>query len=90
MSSPNSFRDLPGSSPTWEKLPGAAEPPGHLVQFYEQDERFLTRNVSRYLWQGLQQGDHRSNDYVEQEIHCAGPFNGSKCGARNPGNLWRR
>jgi hypothetical protein len=57
MSSPNSFRDLPGSSPTWEKLPGAAEPPGHLVQFYETDERFLTRNVSRYLWQGLQQGD---------------------------------
>jgi hypothetical protein len=57
MSSSNSFRDLQGSSPTWEKLPGAAEPPGHLVQFYETDERFLTRNVSRYLWQGLQQGD---------------------------------
>ena len=33
------------------------EPRGHVVQFYEADERLLVANVSRYLAEGLTRGD---------------------------------
>jgi hypothetical protein len=32
-------------------------PPGHLVQFYDADEPLLTRNVTDYLLDGLNQGE---------------------------------
>jgi hypothetical protein len=41
----------------WDQLLAKATPEGHLVQFYQADERLLTRNVSRYLWEGLKHGD---------------------------------
>ena len=33
------------------------EPEGHFVQLYGQDDRALTRNVARYLGEGLRRGD---------------------------------
>jgi hypothetical protein len=33
------------------------EPEGHFVQFYGSDDRLLTRNVSRFLAEGLRRGD---------------------------------
>jgi hypothetical protein len=33
------------------------EPEGHFVQFYGDDARLLTRNVARYLAEGLRRGD---------------------------------
>jgi hypothetical protein len=41
----------------WDQLLAKASPEGHLVQFYQADERLLRRNVSRYLWEALKQGD---------------------------------
>ena len=41
----------------WDQLLAKALPEGHLAQFYQADERLLRRNASRYLWEGLQQGD---------------------------------
>lgn len=40
-----------------ENLLENAHPHGHLVQFYEADEKLLTGNVSHYLWEGLKRGD---------------------------------
>jgi hypothetical protein len=34
-----------------------AEPNGHFVQFYKADEPSLNRNVAKFLWDGLLQGD---------------------------------
>jgi len=34
-----------------------AEPHGHFVQFYKADEPSLNRNVAKFLWDGLLQGD---------------------------------
>ena len=34
-----------------------ANPEGHLVQLYGKDDRLLTRNVSRFLAEGLRRGD---------------------------------
>lgn len=33
------------------------EPQGHIVQFYGEDARLLTKNVARYLAEGLRRGD---------------------------------
>lgn len=33
------------------------EPEGHIVQFYGEDARLLTKNVARYLAEGLRRGD---------------------------------
>lgn len=33
------------------------EPQGHIVQFYGEDAQLLTRNVARYLAEGLRRGD---------------------------------
>lgn len=33
------------------------EPEGHIVQLYGKDDRLLTRNVARYLAEGLRRGD---------------------------------
>jgi len=41
----------------WNQLLATSVPERHLVQLYQADERFLTRNVSRYLWEGLKHGD---------------------------------
>jgi len=46
---------LPVSS--WEDLLQTAEPEGHFVQFYDADERYFAKSVSRYLLNGLQRGD---------------------------------
>lgn len=42
---------------TWAELLGGAEPGDHLVQFYGDDDRLLSRNVSRFLAEGLRRGD---------------------------------
>src|ERR1700730_19331309 len=42
---------------TWNKLLEHAEPDGHLLQFYEADQRPLLENVSRYAWEGLKSGE---------------------------------
>lgn len=39
------------------KLLEHPEPRSHFVQLYGTDDRLLTRNVGRYLWEGLQHGD---------------------------------
>ncbi len=41
----------------WKKLIERPGPHGHLVQLYKADEDALTRNVSQYLWEGLNRGD---------------------------------
>jgi hypothetical protein len=41
----------------WNQLLATSVPERHLVQLYQADERFLIRNVSRYLWEGLKHGD---------------------------------
>jgi hypothetical protein len=41
----------------WDQLLANAAPERHLVQLYQADERLLTRNVSRYLSEGLKHGD---------------------------------
>jgi hypothetical protein len=42
----------------WEKLLERPHSRGHVVQLYEQaDELSLAANVSRYLWEGLKQGE---------------------------------
>jgi len=42
---------------SWAELLNRAEPGDHLVQLYGEDERLLTRNVSRYLAEGLRRLD---------------------------------
>jgi len=42
---------------SWEKLLDAPEPQSHFIQLHGLDDRLLTRNVSRYLGEGLQRGD---------------------------------
>jgi hypothetical protein len=42
---------------SWKDLLKRAEPGGHLVHLYGQDERLLARNVSRFLAEGLRQRD---------------------------------
>src|SRR5712692_5208876 len=34
-----------------------SEPQGHVVQFYDHDQRLLMTNVSRYLGEGLRRGE---------------------------------
>jgi hypothetical protein len=41
----------------WEKLLERPHPGGHFVQVYDADERALTRNVARYVSEGLLHGD---------------------------------
>ena len=41
---------------SWEQIIETAEPRGHLVQLYGNNQA-LIRNVSRYLWEGLKRGD---------------------------------
>jgi hypothetical protein len=41
----------------WEKLLERPHARGHFVQVYEADEAALTKNVGRYLWEGLRRGD---------------------------------
>ena len=40
-----------------EQLLEASGPHGHIVQLYQADERVLTKNVTRYLWEGFKKGD---------------------------------
>jgi hypothetical protein len=42
---------------SWSELLDRAAPEEHLVQLYGRDDRLLTRNVSRYLAEGLRRGD---------------------------------
>jgi hypothetical protein len=42
---------------SWVELLTAAEPGEHVVQLYGGDDQRLTRNVSRYLAEGLRRGD---------------------------------
>jgi hypothetical protein len=42
---------------SWAELLAGAEPGEHVVQLYGQDDHLLTRNVSRYLAEGLRRGD---------------------------------
>lgn len=41
----------------WEKLLERPHSRGHFVQLYEADEVALTKNVGRYLWEGLRRGE---------------------------------
>src|SRR5579872_7415800 len=41
----------------WEKLLERPHPGRHFVQVYDADETTLTRNVGRYVSEGLLQGD---------------------------------
>ncbi len=41
----------------WEKLLERPHPGGHFVQLYNADETALSRNVGRYLGEGLRRGD---------------------------------
>lgn len=43
--------------PSWMELLKEADPAAHVVQLYGQDRQLLTRNVRRYLVEGLQRGD---------------------------------
>jgi hypothetical protein len=42
---------------SWKDLLTRAEPGGHLVHLYGEDDRLLAKNVSRFLAEGLQQRD---------------------------------
>jgi MEDS: MEthanogen/methylotroph, DcmR Sensory domain len=42
---------------SWAELLSLAGPGTHLVQLYGDDDQLLTRNVSRYLGEGLRRGD---------------------------------
>lgn len=42
---------------SWSDLLDRAEPEGHLVQLYGGDDQLLTRNVIRFLAEGLKRGD---------------------------------
>jgi hypothetical protein len=42
---------------SWAELLTGAEPGEHIVQLYGDDDQLLTRNVSRYLADGLRRGD---------------------------------
>ena len=42
---------------TWAELLRGAEPGDHLVQLYGDDDQLLSRNVSRFLVEGLRRGD---------------------------------
>lgn len=42
---------------SWVELLSGAEPGEHVVQLYGDDDQLLTRNVSRYLAEGLRRGD---------------------------------
>jgi hypothetical protein len=42
---------------SWARLLEDAEPAEHVVQLYGEDDQLLTRNVSRYLREGLRRGD---------------------------------
>jgi hypothetical protein len=42
---------------SWSELIDRAAPEEHLVQLYGSDDQLLTRNVSRYLAEGLRAGD---------------------------------
>ena len=42
---------------TWANLLEQAKPQEHVVQLYGEDDQLLVRNVSRYLLEGLRQGD---------------------------------
>jgi hypothetical protein len=42
---------------SWAQLLTGTEPGEHVVQLYGEDDRLLTRNVSRYLAEGLRRGD---------------------------------
>jgi hypothetical protein len=42
---------------SWTELLLGAEPGAHLVQVYGDEDQLLTRNVSRYLAEGLRRGD---------------------------------
>ena len=42
---------------SWSELLDRAEPEEHFVQLYGTDDQLLTRNVSRYLAEGLRRGD---------------------------------
>jgi hypothetical protein len=42
---------------SWAELLTGTEPGEHVVQLYGSDDRLLTRNVSRYLAEGLRRGD---------------------------------
>jgi hypothetical protein len=41
----------------WERLLDRPHSRGHFVQLYEADEMALTKNVGRYLWEGLRRGE---------------------------------
>jgi hypothetical protein len=41
----------------WEKLLDQTDSRSHFVQLYDADEAALTRNVGRYLWEGLRRGE---------------------------------
>jgi hypothetical protein len=41
----------------WNKLLTEAESGGHVVQLYGRDDRFLAKNVSRFLAEGMRQRD---------------------------------
>jgi hypothetical protein len=42
---------------SWAELLTRAEPGEHVVQLYGEDDQLLTRNVSRYLAEGLRRGE---------------------------------
>jgi hypothetical protein len=42
---------------SWAELLSGAEPGEHVVQLYGDDDRLLSRNVGRYLAEGLRRGD---------------------------------
>ncbi|HUF36756.1 MAG TPA: MEDS domain-containing protein [Gemmatimonadales bacterium] len=42
---------------SWSELLDRAEPEEHFVQLYGRDDQLLTRNLTRYLAEGLRKGD---------------------------------
>ncbi len=42
---------------SWSELLDRAEPEEHIVQLYGGDDRLLTRNVARFLTEGVRRGD---------------------------------
>jgi hypothetical protein len=42
---------------SWNELLDRAEPEEHVVQLYGRDDQLLTRNVARFLGEGLRRGD---------------------------------
>ena len=69
---------------SWSELLDRAAPEEHVVQLYGRNDQLLTRNVSRYLAEGLRRGDalvviatREHADAITRELTLGGADAGS-------------